>query len=227
MVERTFNGDGQLIRTVTETTGSEGDISTSDAEFAYTDSYPRFEAQLVRRYYDHQVTGLVGSGLVRLREPGLDPRGGYIVVNGIDRTTESGTSFIARYSLLSLVHSFFGSGLPSTPNRIRQLPRIQILSPTLITELDDPAAIEVRWRTEWARWDGRWIHFGAFLDGRFVDPDIADIALTAAAEAEAASAPARADAAWQLAEVQLAALGRDAKLDRVRAERAAAAARRG
>ena len=124
-------------------------------EFAYTDSYPRFEAQLVRRYYDHQVTGLVGSGLVRLREPGLDPRGGYIVVNGIDRTTESGTSFIARYSLLSLVHSFFGSGLPSTLNRVRQLPRVQILAPTLITELDDPATIELRWKTEWARWDGK------------------------------------------------------------------------
>ncbi len=124
-------------------------------EFAYNDSYPRFSAQLVRRYYDHQSSGLVGSGLVRLREPGLDPRGGYIVINGIDRTTESGTSFIARYSLLSLVHSFFGSGLPSTLNRIRQLPRVQILSPTLITELDDPATIEVRWRTEWTRWDGK------------------------------------------------------------------------
>ncbi|MDF1699806.1 MAG: prepilin-type N-terminal cleavage/methylation domain-containing protein, partial [Planctomycetota bacterium] len=124
-------------------------------EFSYTDSYPRFQAQLVRRYYDHESSGLVGSGLVRLQEPGLDPRGGYIVINGIDRTTESGTSFIARYSMLSLVHSFFASGLPATANRVSQLPRLQILSPTLITELDAPETIEVRWRTEWRRWDGK------------------------------------------------------------------------
>ncbi len=124
-------------------------------EFAYTDAYPRFSAQLVRRYYDHQTSGLVGSGLVRLQEPGANPRGGYIVVNGIDRTTESGSSFIARYSLLSLVHSFFGGGLPSTPNRIPQLPRLAILGPTLITELQDPATIPVQWQIEWRRWDGK------------------------------------------------------------------------
>jgi len=41
----------------------------------------------VRRYYDHDNGSLIGSGLVRLQEPGADPRGAYIVVNGIDRTT--------------------------------------------------------------------------------------------------------------------------------------------
>ena len=132
--------------------GSSGGVGD---EFGWTDTHPRFSAQLVRRYYDHDTSGLVGSGLVRLREPGASPRGGYIVVNGIDRTTESGSAFIARYSMLTLVHSFFGGGLPSTPNRIRQLPRIQILSPTLITELDDPATIEVRWSAAWTRWDGK------------------------------------------------------------------------
>ncbi|MDA1193669.1 MAG: prepilin-type N-terminal cleavage/methylation domain-containing protein [Planctomycetota bacterium] len=124
-------------------------------EFGYTDSFPRYSAQLVRRYYNHSTAGLVGSGLIRLQEPGLDPRGGYVVVNGIDRTTESGSSFIARYSMLSLVHSYFGSGLPSSANRIRQLPRMQLLAPTLITELDNPSTIEVRWSVSWTRWDGK------------------------------------------------------------------------
>ena len=123
-------------------------------EFQYTAEYPRFQAQMVTRFYNH-VDGQTGSGLVRLQEPGPDPRGGFIVVNGIDRTTESGSAFIARYSLLSLLHSFFAAGTPGTANRIRQLPRLQIESPTIVTEIIDPASIEVRWSTEWARWDGQ------------------------------------------------------------------------
>ncbi len=124
-------------------------------EFNFTDAYPRYSAQLVRRYYDHDNGSLIGSGLVRLQEPGANPRGGYIVINGIDRTTESGSSFIARYSMLSLVHSYFGGGLPGSPNRITQLPRVEVLSPTLITELEDPSTIDVQWRIEWRRWDGK------------------------------------------------------------------------
>ncbi|MDJ0974996.1 MAG: prepilin-type N-terminal cleavage/methylation domain-containing protein [Planctomycetota bacterium] len=122
-------------------------------EFGYTSEYPRFQAQMVRRYYNHN-NGQTGSGLVRLQEPGANPRGGFIVVNGIDRTTESGSAFIARYSMLSLIHSFFAAGVPGGDNRIVQLPRLQIQSPTLITELEDPVSIVVRWSTEWKRWDG-------------------------------------------------------------------------
>jgi hypothetical protein len=127
--------------------GVEGD------EYPFTDAYPRFQAQMVRRFYGH-TNGQTGSGLVRLQEPGANPRGAYVVVNGVDRTLESGSSFIARYSMLSLVHGFFAAGLPATPNRIRQLPRLTILEPTIVTELEDPATVAVRWSTEWTRWDG-------------------------------------------------------------------------
>jgi hypothetical protein len=123
-------------------------------EFAYTDSYPRFSAAMVRRFYNHQ-NGQTGSGLVRLQEPGANPRGCHIVVNGIDRTLESGSAFIARYSILTLIHGFFAAGAPGSPNRVRQLPRIQIVRPTLVTEIDDPSTIPVQWSTEWTRWDGR------------------------------------------------------------------------
>jgi hypothetical protein len=75
-------------------------------------------------------------------------------VNGIDRTLESGSAFIARYSLLSLVHSFFAGGVPGGLNPIRQLPRVQVRHPTLVTDLESPASIPVQWSTEWARWDG-------------------------------------------------------------------------
>jgi len=122
-------------------------------EFSFTDSYPRYSASMVTRFYSH-TNGQTGSGLVRLTEPGVNPRSGYVVVNGIDRTLETGSAFIARYSVLSLLHGFLASGEPGMPNRIRQLPRVEILSPTLITELQDPASIEIRWSAEWKRWDG-------------------------------------------------------------------------
>jgi hypothetical protein len=124
-------------------------------EFTFTTEYPHFSAQLVRRYYAHQAgAGLTGSGLVRLQQPG-GARGAHVVVNGIDKTTESGSAFIARYSMLSLIHSFFAAGMPSAPNRVRQLPRVQIVAPTLVTELEDPSSIQVRWSATWRRWDGQ------------------------------------------------------------------------
>lgn len=124
-------------------------------EFAYDESYPRFRAQLLEPFYDHDVSGVIGSGIVRLQEPGPAPRGGFIVVNGLDRTMESGTSMIARYSLLSLIHGFFEAGVPGTENRIQQIPRVEILSPTLTTEIMDPDSITLKWKAEWLRWDGQ------------------------------------------------------------------------
>ena len=131
-------------------TGGAGGVGD---EFAFSDSYPRYGASMVRRFYDHQ-SGQTGSALVRLDEPGA-ARSGFIVVNGIDRTIESGSAFIARYSGLSLIHSYFAAGAPGEPNRIRQLPRVQIRTPTLVTELDNPSTVDVRWSIEWKRWDGQ------------------------------------------------------------------------
>jgi hypothetical protein len=122
-------------------------------EFSYTADYPHFSVANVVRFYDH-VSGATGSSLVRLTQPG-GARAGYVVVNGIDRTTSSGSAFIARYSMLSLVHSFFAAGVPGAPRRVRQLPRLGITAPTGLTELDDPATIAVRWHVDWQRWDGR------------------------------------------------------------------------
>ena len=123
-------------------------------EFAFSDSYPRYQAAVVDRFYDHE-SGSLGSGLVRLQEPGVDPRGCYVVVNGLDRTIENGTSMIARWSILSLIHGFFQAGVPGRANRIRQLARVQIVSPTLTSELNDPSTITIEWNAEWLRWDGK------------------------------------------------------------------------
>ncbi len=123
------------------------------SEWAYTDAFPRHDAQLVTRYFDHS-SGSTGSGLVRLQEPVANPRAAYLVLNGLDRAAASGTTFVARYALISVIHSLFAAGRPGQDNRIQQLPRVEIKAPTLVDEIDDPETISVEWKTEWKRWDG-------------------------------------------------------------------------
>ncbi len=112
----------------------------------------RYTTQLLRTYYNHP-NGNVGSGLVRMSDPAAQ-NSAYVVVNGIDRTVESGSNFIAKYSVLSLVHSFFEAGNPSLAHRIQQPVRVEILEPTDISELVDPIDIDIAFETSWRRWDG-------------------------------------------------------------------------
>ncbi len=114
----------------------------------------RFGATIVRTFYDHPPSGQTGSGLVELENPaGTDA--GYVVVNGLAQTTATGTSFIAKYCLLSMFQAFFESGEQGMTYRIKQPPRVEILSPTDITELKDPASIPLKFSTSWIRWDGK------------------------------------------------------------------------
>ncbi|MEC7584007.1 MAG: hypothetical protein VYE77_06790, partial [Planctomycetota bacterium] len=115
-------------------------------------SNERSITNLLRQYYDHP-NGNNGSGLVELTDPG-DTRSSFIVVNGIDRTVQTGSSFIAKFAVLSLVHSFFEGGGSAARHRIKQPARIEITSPTDITELVSPAQIDVTVNVEWTRWDG-------------------------------------------------------------------------
>ncbi len=138
------------------------DIDVSGAgglpdEWGQSNAFPHFSADILATYYNHQ-NGHEGSALVRLTAPlsvASPQRGAFIVVNGLDRTVESGSAFIAKYAVVSLVHSFFESGNPATGPRVVQLPRVQIKSPTEITELANPLTIPVHFGIEWKRWDGR------------------------------------------------------------------------
>src|SRR5262249_5556786 len=112
----------------------------------------RYTAQLLKTYYTHP-TGNVGSGLLQLTDP-ANTASAYIVVNGIDRTVESGSNFIAKFSMLALVHSFFEAGTTTLARRIEQPPRVEIVSPTDITELVDPTDIQATVDVSWTRWDG-------------------------------------------------------------------------
>jgi len=108
-------------------------------------------ATLYRTYYTH-ASG-TGSGLVKLvNNAGTDAA--YIVVNGISNAVDNGTTFISKFAMLSLVHSFFEAGSTTNTLRIPQPARLEITAPTDITELNDPASIDIQYGVTWTRWDG-------------------------------------------------------------------------
>jgi hypothetical protein len=112
----------------------------------------RFLGAQIRRYYDHQ-SGATGSAIIELRDP-ADTNSAYVVVNGIDRTVETGSAFISKFALLSMVQTFFEAGNPALAHRIKMPPRVTIAAPNEVTELIDPLSIAIQWDVEWLRWDG-------------------------------------------------------------------------
>jgi hypothetical protein len=114
-------------------------------------SLERYSASLFKTYYTHSSG--TGSGLVKLVDP-TNTSASYVVVNGIDKAVDSGTTFIAKWAVLSLVHSFFEAGSTTNTLRIPQLPRVEIESPTDITELNSPTDIDIQYDASWTRWDG-------------------------------------------------------------------------
>jgi hypothetical protein len=111
----------------------------------------RFHASVLRKYYDYGSQ--TGSGLVLLEDA---PRnnGAYIIVSGVAQTTTIGSAFIAKYSVLAMLQSYFEVGGTSITHRIKQTPRVEIKSPTELTELLNPLTISLQWDTNWVRWDG-------------------------------------------------------------------------
>jgi len=114
----------------------------------------RFSARLAKVYYNHPASGGTGSGLVELINPG-NTASAYVVVNGISNAVASGSSFIAKYSVLTMVQSFLEGADPTMVHGITQLPRVEVESPTEITEILGLETIPVRFGVAWRRWDGQ------------------------------------------------------------------------
>jgi hypothetical protein len=105
-------------------------------------------------FYNHQAgANHLGSALLDLQGTGTNLT--FIVVNGIDRTVESGSAFISRWSFLTLIQSFLAGGLHNSDQRIRELPRVEIIAPNDLTNLDDVSNVDVEWNRTWRRWDGQ------------------------------------------------------------------------
>ncbi|ANM29591.1 hypothetical protein ABI59_08375 [Acidobacteria bacterium Mor1] len=109
-------------------------------------------ASELAEFYDHPSSGVTTSALLGVDGPGEDM--GFIVVNGIAQTVQTGSAFMSRWSVLTMLQSFMVGGLYSGSERIVQVPQTELLTPNELTDLDDPSSISLTWQSEWNRWDG-------------------------------------------------------------------------
>ena len=77
-----------------------------------------------------------------------------MIVSGLGQTTTVGSAFIAKFSVLAMLQSYFEVGATSMTHRISQTPRVEIKAPTELTEFADPTTIDLHYETQWMRWDG-------------------------------------------------------------------------
>lgn len=127
-----------------------GGVPDHYLEATYTNGVTITPTELAQ-YFDHPSGTMSGSSLIGIDAPGDDM--GFIVVNGIGQTIETGSAFMSRWSMLTLLHSYMVAGKYAGTERIPQLPRIKITQPSDTTDLDDPGSITVKFDRSWRRWD--------------------------------------------------------------------------
>jgi hypothetical protein len=109
-------------------------------------------------YYTHELSPWISSAELALADTNTwNPA--FYSVNGLSPTGVSGTTFISKWSFLSLIQGYLNAGLyqdtsPSPKaHHVKQLPRLAITSPNLNTNLKNPPSISVAWTATWLRWD--------------------------------------------------------------------------
>jgi hypothetical protein len=79
---------------------------------------------------------------------------GFVVPWSIAGATLPPNADIARQSLLLGLRAQHAAAAPSLPGRIAQVPRLEIIAPSASQALQTPTTVELRWKTEWQRFDG-------------------------------------------------------------------------
>ncbi len=110
---------------------------------------PAQAASYLSLFYDHSSERRAeGSALVALEGAGDDVI--FVAVNGISMTGQSGTSFIANWSMLTLIQSFLQAGRHDAANgfadHVPQVPRIAITDPNAGTDLTNPSSVTIGWK---------------------------------------------------------------------------------
>jgi hypothetical protein len=135
-------------------------VAFNPENFLEPANYPNaYVARVLNTYYTHSGAPVQGSALVALIDPNNNPA--FIAVNGLSPTGVAGTTFIAKWSFLTLIQSYLNGGLYTdasaspTANHVRQLPRVLITDPNPNTDLKDKGSITIGWNATWKRWDGQ------------------------------------------------------------------------
>ena len=129
--------------------------------FLQPGDYPTvYLTKVLNTYYTHSGAPVQASALVSLTDP-VTNNPAFIAVNGLSPTGVSGTTFIAKWSFLTLIQSYLNGGLYTdataqpTAKHIRQVPRVLITDPNENTDLKQKSSITIGWSTTWKRWDGQ------------------------------------------------------------------------
>ena len=131
------------------------DTGMNPDHFLQTVYGPALTATQLSAFYNGSG-GNQGSSLLSLQN-GNTADLAFIVVNGISMTGQSGTAFISRWSLLTLIRSFLQSGLfnGSGVNHVQQLPRTVITEPNDSISMPSPTTtVHIEWAPTWRKWDG-------------------------------------------------------------------------
>lgn len=107
---------------------------------------------ILRTYYSYGA-GLTGSGLIELTNAS-GTSSALVIPNGMAESASTGVSVLARYSLLTVVHSFLESMDPVRSTPTEMLPRVKLEHPTEISEIVAPASVDIVYDIDWSRWDG-------------------------------------------------------------------------
>jgi hypothetical protein len=123
---------------------------------------PIFPTTQQAEFYHQAGQNIPGSALIGLRNPQAN-KVAYVVVNGLSPVGAAGSNYIARWSFLSLIHSYFQAGLYPVAGtevgcagctfRVRQLPRVAITFPGVNDDLNNPPSVNIQWALTWRRWD--------------------------------------------------------------------------
>ncbi|PCJ62671.1 MAG: hypothetical protein COA79_03900 [Planctomycetota bacterium] len=122
--------------------------------------------------YNHD-SGTIASGLLEVHDKNSttargDRKRALFLINGLSEMDTSGPNSISTFSVMSLLYGFMrggskwlnpnidsGGGLITAniePNFIRQLPKINIISPKITFPINDPIC-QIKWTVQWKRWD--------------------------------------------------------------------------
>jgi len=113
----------------------------------------RYSAKIYKVYY-YDAAPWAGSGIVEVTN-GSGLSSGWFFMNGVAESTVLGPNLLAKLVSLGALHSFFEIATSAHPSRPLLMPRVEIKSPTITSDIDSPTQVEIRYGTEWKRWDGQ------------------------------------------------------------------------
>lgn len=114
----------------------------------------RNQTRIIETFYSATSPKKAYSSAVMHLSSANPAEGAYFVINGLSPAGETGTAYIGRYSVLTLLQGFLlGGSNEFISYRIPQLPLIKINYPEESAELVDLESVAIEWDLKWQRWD--------------------------------------------------------------------------